>query len=92
MSALTATTDLFAAPVARPEPQDPIEWFCWRLALHRIAVAERSVAGIRAAILEHAPSTVCGRGPDRRPERYSERFERVFGEPLVPKKKRTRAA
>lgn len=76
------TADPFAASVAAPEPADPMLWFCWRLGLHGVEVAERSVAGIRAALIEHGACVICGRGPAGKPESYGARFERVFGEAL----------
>ncbi len=32
---------------------------------------------------------IAGRGPDRRPETYAACFERLFGQPLVPKQSKS---
>lgn len=76
------TSNLFTASAATPEPGDPVPWFCWRLAQHGVAVPERSVSAIRAALLKHGACVICGRGPNGKPESYGARFERVFGEAL----------
>ncbi len=75
--------DLFDAPITVGAPQDPLQWFAWRLAQHGVQVSERTVPGIRAAILEAGIGlALCGRNPAGKPEGYEDRFERVFGEAL----------
>ena len=45
---------------------------------------------VRAVCIELAPC-IAGRGPDGKCERYAEMFERLYGEPLIPKKSKERS-
>ena len=61
-----------------------------RLAQHGIK-AEPTIESIRSAILDAGLTTlICGLFPNRKPERYEDRFAQTFGEPLTPARTRKR--
>lgn len=65
----------------------PAELFVKRLNEQRRPIAHgTSIEQIRAAILAGGVDwAIFGRAPNRKPETYAQAFERLFGEPLVPK-------
>lgn len=53
------------------------------------APREERIGRYRTKIVEAGLDyTIHGRGPDRKPETFSELFERLFSEPLQPKTRR----
>ena len=62
--------------------------FIKRLTEHRRPVPpDAGREQIRTAIIAGGVDwAIFGRAPDRKPETYAQAFERLFGEPLVPRK------
>ncbi len=78
------TSDMF-------EPANDSERIAFRLHQHGIILEWRGIGKekVRRRIIDAGIETViCWRNSsDRKPRRYSEAFEDVFGEPLTPKVK-----
>lgn len=83
-------------------PLEQESWLVQRLAQHGAAVicvgpfasAGDSVRldSVRCAILDHGLTEVIVGRSDGKPQTYAQAFERVYGEPLIRPKKRTRRA
>ena len=79
------------------EPTDDVTSECYllrRLAEHHAAVfvmdapRDERIVRYRTKILEHGlDAVIIGRAPTKRPETYAQAFERLFNEPLQPKRK-----
>lgn len=74
-------------------------WLCKRLGDHGASVHEGLTTTesrreqIRQIILrERFESVLVGRGKDRKPMTYAEAFERLYGEPLITREMRAKAA
>lgn len=68
---------------AGAEVERELKWFRVRLRQHFVAASVSCRETLRQAILDaDLGPMICGRAPGGKPERYAERFARVFGEPL----------
>lgn len=72
-------------------PTDPVERMVWRLKCIGVLAADSSAEAVRKAILDAGMQLVqYGRGREIKCATYADRFEELFGEPLVPKRKRAK--